>query len=111
MTGGHYDIIGVDPRGTGVTLPIDCNPDQIEHIRTALSIPEYTNNSDTALGTAWAYFQVYAEQCYKNAGEIGELVGTGFVARDLMQIVDALGEDGMLRYWGELFILKFAITI
>jgi hypothetical protein len=23
-----------------------------------------------------------------------------FVARDIMEIVDALDEDGMLRYWG-----------
>ncbi|KAM7195852.1 TAP-like domain containing protein [Rhypophila sp. PSN 637] len=31
---------------------------------------------------------------------IGEYVGTTFVARDMTQIVDALGEDGLLRYWG-----------
>lgn len=27
-------------------------------------------------------------------------MGTAFVARDMMQIVDALKEDGLLRYWG-----------
>ena len=30
----------------------------------------------------------------------GSLIGTGFVARDMMQIVEALNEDGLLRYWG-----------
>lgn len=29
-------------------------------------------------------------------------MGTAFVVRDMMRIVDALGEDGMLRYWGVL---------
>lgn len=28
---------------------------------------------------------------------------TAFTARDMLQIVDALGEDGLLRYWGEFF--------
>jgi hypothetical protein len=31
---------------------------------------------------------------------IGSLLGTAFVARDLIQVVDGLEEDGMLRYWG-----------
>lgn len=30
----------------------------------------------------------------------GELIGTAFVARDMVEIIDALGEDGLLRYWG-----------
>ena len=30
----------------------------------------------------------------------GELIGTGFVARDMMQIVDALNEDGLLSHCG-----------
>jgi hypothetical protein len=37
----------------------------------------------------------------EQAKEVGELIGTGFTARDMMQIVDALDEDGMLRFWGE----------
>lgn len=35
----------------------------------------------------------------------GEFVGTAFVARDFMAVVDALGEDGLLRYWGESLVL------
>lgn len=49
----------------------------------------------------WAVKQTLAENCYNNAREVGELIGTAFVARDMMQIVDALKEDGLLRYWGE----------
>jgi pimeloyl-ACP methyl ester carboxylesterase len=28
-------------------------------------------------------------------------MSTAFIARDMMQIVDALGEDGLLRYYGQ----------
>lgn len=42
-----------------------------------------------------------ANTCGEKMKEIGGLVGTSFVARDMMQIVDALKEDGKLRYWGE----------
>lgn len=45
--------------------------------------------------------KVIADGCYANSGQIGELLGTAFVARDAIQIVDALGEDGLLRYWGK----------
>ncbi|KAL8900415.1 MAG: hypothetical protein Q9207_005717, partial [Kuettlingeria erythrocarpa] len=42
-----------------------------------------------------------AKSCEINAGAIGELLGTGYVARDMIQIVDALDdEDGLLNYWG-----------
>lgn len=100
MTGGSYDLIGFDPRGTGNTLPVSCYADDTDRIIATLRTPLTTNTSDTALGTMWAVKQTLAENCYRNTSEIGELVGTAFVARDMMQIVDALQEDGMLRYWG-----------
>lgn len=56
--------------------------------------------SDVALGELWANAGVTVEAC-KETLEGGELVGTAFVARDLMQVVDALDEDGLLRYWGK----------
>lgn len=41
-----------------------------------------------------------ADRCYQFQNETGNFLGTAFVARDVMQIVDALHEDGLLRYWG-----------
>jgi pimeloyl-ACP methyl ester carboxylesterase len=32
--------------------------------------------------------------------QLGELIGTAFVARDVDAIAEALGEDGLIRYWG-----------
>jgi hypothetical protein len=42
-----------------------------------------------------------ADDCYEAQNKTGSLIGRAFVARDMMQIVDALDEDGLLRYWGE----------
>jgi pimeloyl-ACP methyl ester carboxylesterase len=60
----------------------------------------FSNSSDVALGRLWARGTVNANICYEKANKIGGLVGTAFVARDLMSVVDALDEDGKLRYWG-----------
>ena len=70
---------------------------------TQLSV--LSNSSDVSLGTLWARGTIVSQECFDNAnlGEGGSLISTAFVARDLMSVVDALGEDGMLRYWGELF--------
>lgn len=57
--------------------------------------------SDVAAGRLWGEATILAESCGSRLGETGDLVGMAFTARDMMQIVDALGEDGMLRYWGE----------
>jgi hypothetical protein len=39
--------------------------------------------------------------CLNNTQEIGSLLGTAFVVRDMVRIIDALGEDGLLRYYGK----------
>lgn len=93
MFGGHYDIIGFDPRGTGKTLPIDCIPNPSERLVATLSQPLSTNSSNVALGNLWSFSGIYGANCYLNAQEYGDLMGTGFVARDMIQIVDALGKS------------------
>lgn len=111
MFGGHYDIIGFDPRGTGKTLTLNCSPDPQERLRLGLRAPAATNASDTALGTSWTYNDILAQACYENGRDVGELMGTAFVARDMIQIVDALDEDGMLRYWGQSYGTYLGATV
>ncbi|KAF3762102.1 hypothetical protein M406DRAFT_53336, partial [Cryphonectria parasitica EP155] len=48
----------------------------------------------------WARAGVDASHCYQNAQVNGSLVSTAFTARDLINIAEALDDDGMLRYWG-----------
>jgi hypothetical protein len=59
------------------------------------------NSSDVALGRLWTRGVINANLCLRKANETGRLIGTAFVARDLISVVDALDEDGMLRYWGK----------
>ncbi|KAF2158972.1 hypothetical protein M409DRAFT_30507 [Zasmidium cellare ATCC 36951] len=99
-TGGQYDVIGFDPRGTGATLPINCYATEADFVRYDALAPVGTNVSDTALGNIWALNQNIAQACAENNPEIIQLMGTAFLARDIMQVVDSLEEDGLLRYFG-----------
>jgi hypothetical protein len=90
--------------GTGETLPFSCFPTETERATFYGDLLQMaSNSSDTAVGEVWSMVGWLAEYCKasEQANEVGELVGTAFTARDMMQIVDALGEDGMLRFWGE----------
>ncbi|KAH7324345.1 peptidase S33, tripeptidyl-peptidase [Stachybotrys elegans] len=98
MSGMEHDLVAFDPRGTGNTIPIRCH-DDLGLLQQAFELIP-TNASDTALGSVWARGTLDAQECYEASRETGSLVGTAFVARDLMEVVDGLEGDGMLRYWG-----------
>lgn len=57
------------------------------------------DGSEADMGALWANTGAWGNICEVN-DDIGEYIGTAFVARDLMEVVDALDEDGKLRYWG-----------
>jgi pimeloyl-ACP methyl ester carboxylesterase len=59
-----------------------------------------SNSSDVALGAIWARATLDSQTCLETENLTGNLIGTAFVARDMIRVVDALEEDGMLRYWG-----------
>ncbi|KFA46167.1 hypothetical protein S40293_03790 [Stachybotrys chartarum IBT 40293] len=98
MTGGQHDLIAFDPRGTGTTIPFHCY-DDFGLIRLALE-QTASNSSDVALGAIWARAMLDSQTCFETENDTGNLIGTAFVARDMIRVVDALEEDGMLRYWG-----------
>ena len=86
--------------GTGYTIPFSCYNTTIARTIARLPFPTLTNASDTALGEVWAGRQAFAEACYENAAEYADVLGTAFVARDMLRIAEALDDDGLLRYWG-----------
>lgn len=86
--------------GTGNTIPLSCTDNDIE-LSNILSELVLGNSSDVALGRIWARGAINAELCFQKSNATGSLIGTAFTARDLISVVDALDEDGMLRYWGE----------
>jgi pimeloyl-ACP methyl ester carboxylesterase len=59
-----------------------------------------TNLTSIFRNGGWQSAGEIADFCATQASDTDSLIGTAFVARDMMQIVDALGEDGMLRYYG-----------
>lgn len=84
--------------GTGTNeVEFACYPDEASR-QTGLQLIA-GNSSDVAVGTGWARSTLFANTCAVAQNLTGDLISTAFVARDLMQVVDALDEDGMLRFW------------
>ena len=90
--------------GTAQTFTASCFSSQQDRDSTYYNDTEIiTESEDTAvIGQYWGTTKVLANACYDYPGfrEKGSMIGTAFTARDLMQIVDAVEEDGLLRYWG-----------
>lgn len=110
----HCDIIGFDSRGSGRTIPFDCKHDgnasetnstgprrRSEVFSCNLTELAEENSADSI---------ELAEDCFRNQKDTGRFMTTAFVARDMLSIVDALEEDGMLRFWGLYYALLILTT-
>ena len=60
---------------------------------------ETLNHSSGALGAAYGNARVYGNLIKARSGRVLQYVGTPSVARDMLRIVEAYGED-KLQYWG-----------
>ncbi|KAE8352399.1 TAP-like protein-domain-containing protein [Aspergillus coremiiformis] len=104
LTGGHYDLIAHDPRGTASTLTASCFANQTQRATAVLQtrLSDFPTPADEmALGKQWAGSVLMGDTCsHSQLKDHGRFMSTAFTARDLMQIVDAVSDDGMLRYWG-----------
>lgn len=52
----------------------------------------------------WAESKLRAEQCFRTRGDVGGLVGTAFVVRDIVKISEAVGDE-LINYFGEFLVL------
>lgn len=103
VIGPQWNLISWDPRGTGYTIPFVCDLEAIASIperKRQLGTLVSTNLTAVFLNGGWELAGELAEYCASSANETAALIGTAFTARDMMEIVDALGEDGLLRYYG-----------
>lgn len=98
--GGHHDMIAFDTRGT-TSLPFSCFAGPADRLAQQALLPSSSNSSNVSLAQLWAGSGALAELCYEKNKEIIQYIGTESIARDMMQIVDALGEDGLLRFYGK----------
>ena len=82
-------------------MPLSCFGTERERTQFAEDYPSIASDQwDDSLDQLWERAGMLADACSRKA-ENADLVGTAFVARDMMRVVDALGEDGLLRYYGE----------
>ncbi|KAM6511130.1 hypothetical protein FALCPG4_016132 [Fusarium falciforme] len=112
--GGHFNVIGFDARGTGRTLPFICDtgsaapgtPESTKLSRRDNKYPHTYSDVppsplyDLLKYQVWELSAEYAKICVERNKENATFYGTAFVARDMLAIVDALKEDGLLRFWG-----------
>jgi pimeloyl-ACP methyl ester carboxylesterase len=89
IVGDNFHMVSFDPRGVGITTPYTCKEREGD---------SGSYNTDDGLQTAYNYNTAQAKDCA--ASEYADLIGTAFVARDIKAISEAVGEDGLIRYWG-----------
>lgn len=95
----HFQL--TDYSGTGNTIPFSCYDNDFE-LQLYWDGQSFPDGSDTsALGKLWTRGTIDADSCAKNDNGTGRLISTAFVARDMVKVAESLGEDGMVRYWGE----------
>ncbi|KAJ6439310.1 nedd8-like protein [Purpureocillium lavendulum] len=100
LSGGEYNLAAFDPRGTVNTIPEVCYTSVAEIKKFVVAERTWYDATSTTLAQMWKQATTNAEACYAAHKKTQRFLGTGSVARDLISVVDALGEDGMLRYWG-----------
>jgi pimeloyl-ACP methyl ester carboxylesterase len=86
----HFDIVGWDPRGTGLTEPaIDCIDDYDEYY----AVGDITPDDDAERQQLIDLAEDLTERCVEANEDIIQFVGTNNSARDIDTIRRALGED------------------
>ena len=88
----HYDLIGFDPRGVGLSEPIKCIGDTAKDALIAAA-PDVTTPAGFRQAKRLAV--QFAQACEKRVGEALPYFTTVNTARDMDQIRQAIGSDRM----------------
>ena len=104
VVGPSFDLLGFDPRGTGMTTPLAwCfNTESERAIWNTQEGHQLLNASDESVSVFHARTKLLGQRCDKRIGGewgIGRFVSTPNVARDMLEISQMLGQD-KLQYWG-----------
>ena len=92
----RFDIVGFDPRGVGLSTPVECISDDMKE-RIVASEPRPT--TDAQLDDAFALTKQVADGCAKEYGDALGTFNTVDTARDMEQLRQSLGDD-KLTYLG-----------
>lgn len=88
----RYDLVGVDPRGTGGSRPVRCLRTQLQQNRKPYAIGRLFPTTTPQERRAVAQVRRYAAACRARNGDLLDHVGTTQVARDLDVVRAALGD-------------------
>src|SRR4051794_16640426 len=91
-----FDIVGFDPRGVGLSTPVECISDDLKE-RLIASEPRPT--TDAQLDDAFALTKQVADGCAKEYGDALGTFNTVDTARDMDRLRQSLGDD-QLTYLG-----------
>lgn len=102
----RFDIIGMDPRGTGGSDPaIDC----IDDYDDMFSRTDLTPADEAARQTQIDIVRTYAEGCTTRTGDVLSHMTTAATARDIDALRSALGES-TITYFGMSYGCKLGAT-
>ena len=85
----HFDIIGVDPRGLGMSAPLVCDSAYIEDRWDQPEWPLDQDSLDTLIERNKAFYQ----SCIDNSGPLVNYMDTVSVAKDYEAVRLALGDE------------------
>ncbi|MGY2066617.1 alpha/beta hydrolase [Blastococcus sp. SYSU DS0619] len=92
----RFDIVGFDPRGVGLSTPVECIPKELKD-RAIAAEPRPTTAEQ--LDDVFALTDEVAEGCAEEYGQALGTFNTVDTARDMEQIRQSLGEE-QLNYLG-----------
>jgi pimeloyl-ACP methyl ester carboxylesterase len=92
----RFDIVGFDPRGVGLSTPVECISDDMKE-RIVAAEPRPT--TDDQLDDAFALTKEVADGCAKEYGDALGTFNTVDTARDMEQLRQSLGDE-KLTYLG-----------
>src|SRR3954452_6944443 len=92
----RFDLVGFDPRGVGLSTPIECIPAELKD-RLVAAEPRPT--SDTQLDAAFSLADEVGKDCADKYGDALGSFDTVDTARDMDRLREALGDE-KLTYLG-----------
>jgi pimeloyl-ACP methyl ester carboxylesterase len=92
----RFDLVGFDPRGVGLSTPVECIPDETKE---QLVAEEPRPTTDEQLDEAFGLAQEVADGCAEEYGDALGTFNTVDTARDMDRLRQALGDE-KLTYLG-----------